>query len=413
MPPFDHLRTTADCDRELVSFPPLSSDELDLLQRVEDQLLAIDEALATDLSQQEQHLPARASKSAKEAHTAKIESIRRKYEAQCSRLLRANPTVPDLKTCDAARLAIQECKLQLVSGVPLQGWHPLPNVGEEDTADREDVLDTVPEWGSMFKAAGRQRLASDQSAFNSHANRVINHNIAAARRLQWSSTGRRTPKHGRSWPCREVIRLAKDGDPHKTSLVACLASLSSEQRAYLGAALTGQTQSANRSGSKRPFAAMLAPGGGSQEGPEDITCLICNQRGHCFRNCPQLQAMPRDQQQAAINRARARLRAGARAGPAPPQQLEMVSDAVAAEATAAVVAQASALVVAAMIPEPLHLAPGRPWFGQAGSKLVTEAWLRYGVDTPASRNIWTSGHLDLAVFLSHPPTLSNFGFLAW
>ncbi|EFJ47268.1 hypothetical protein VOLCADRAFT_92357 [Volvox carteri f. nagariensis] len=79
------------------------------------------------------------------------------------------------------------------------------------------------------------------------------------------------------------------------------------------------------------------------------------------------------------------------AGPAPLQQLEMVSDAVAAEAAAAAVAQASALVAAAMIPEPLHPAPGRPWFGQAGSKLVTEAWLRYGVDTPASRNVavWT------------------------
>ncbi|EFJ39182.1 hypothetical protein VOLCADRAFT_101275, partial [Volvox carteri f. nagariensis] len=45
---------------------------------------------------------------------------------------------------------------------------------------------------------------------------------------------------------------------------------------------------------------------------------------------------------------------------------------------------------AAIIPEPLPPAPGRPWFGHAGSKLITEAWLRYGVDTPASRNtaVW-------------------------
>ncbi|EFJ50212.1 hypothetical protein VOLCADRAFT_89108 [Volvox carteri f. nagariensis] len=134
MSPFDHLRTTADCDRELVSFPPLSSDDLYILQRVEDQLLAIDEALATDLGQQEQHLPVRASKSAKDAHTAKLESIRRKHESQRSRLLRANPSVTDLKTHDAARLAIQERKLQLVFGIPLQGWHPLPSVGEDDAA---------------------------------------------------------------------------------------------------------------------------------------------------------------------------------------------------------------------------------------------------------------------------------------
>ncbi|EFJ47813.1 hypothetical protein VOLCADRAFT_91802 [Volvox carteri f. nagariensis] len=114
-------------------------------------------------------------------------------------------------------------------------------------------------------------------------------------------------------PYKEVIRLAREGDPHKTSLVACLASLSSEQRAYLGAALTGQTKSASRSGCKRSFAATLAPGGGPpREGPEDVTCLICNQRGHRFQNCPQLQAIPRDQQQAAVDRARARLRAGAR-----------------------------------------------------------------------------------------------------
>ncbi|EFJ39497.1 hypothetical protein VOLCADRAFT_108619 [Volvox carteri f. nagariensis] len=31
---------------------------------------------------------------------------------------------------------------------------------------------------------------------------------------------------------------------------------------------------------------------------------------------------------------------------------------------------------AAIIPEPLPPAPGRPWFGHAGSKLITEAWLR-------------------------------------
>ncbi|EFJ48919.1 hypothetical protein VOLCADRAFT_90227 [Volvox carteri f. nagariensis] len=274
MSPFDHLRTTADCDRELVSFPPLSSDELDILQRVEDQLLAIDEALATDLGQQEQHLPARASKSAKDTHTAKLKSIRCKHESQRSRLLRANPSVTNLKTRDTARLVIQERKLQLVSGVPLQ-WHPLPSVGEDDAGelpaldnagpgcsgglgqhgrtqgaveggaqgahilagsdletivdnggynqlaqtiignletqpahattgsllaaglttapgllgpfsdmlslmvDRGVVLDTVPEWGLIFKEAGGQRLASDQSAFNSHANHVINHNIAA------------------------------------------------------------------------------------------------------------------------------------------------------------------------------------------------------------------------------------------
>ncbi|EFJ52627.1 hypothetical protein VOLCADRAFT_85797 [Volvox carteri f. nagariensis] len=450
--------------------------------------------LATDLGQQEQHLPARASKSAKEAHTAKIESTRRKYEAQRSRLLRANPSFTDLKTRDAARLAIQERKLQLVSGVPPQGWHPLPNVVEEDAgelpaldnagpggsggpgqhgraqgtaeggaqgarvpagsdletlvdnggynqlartiignietqpahgvaptqaaatawpaprppaavrpeapqqagivvarhasppphlsntplqralgqattggllaadltaapgllgpfsdmlslaADREDVLDAVPVWGSMFKAAGGQRLASDQSAFNSHANRAVNHNIAAAQAAAAEFDGTQDPEaraqlavqvaqHYKTaseaqqtqkqlndmsqlLPYKEVIRLARDGDPRKTSLVACLASLSSEQRAYLGAALTGQTQSASRPSSKRPFAATLPPEGGPQEGPEDITCLICNQRGHRFRNCPQLQAMPRDQQQAAVDKARARLRAGARGAPA-------------------------------------------------------------------------------------------------
>ncbi|EFJ47025.1 hypothetical protein VOLCADRAFT_92577 [Volvox carteri f. nagariensis] len=383
MPPFDHLRTITDCDRELVAFPPLSSDEIDLLQRVEDQLLAIDEALAADLGQQEEHLPARASKSAKEAHTAKIESTRRKYEAQRSRILRANPSFTDLKTRDAARLAIQERKLQLVSGVPPQGWHPLPNVVEEDAA-------AAAEFDGTQDPEARAQLA-----------------VQVAQHYKIASEAQQTQKQlndmSQLLPYKEVIRLARDGDPRKTSLVACLASLSSEQRAYLGAALTGQTQSASRPSSKRPFAATLPPEGGPQEGPEDITCLICNQRGHRFRNCPQLQAMPRDQQQAAerpgpggipIKAAGAQQQADVaaqRAGPAPPQQLELVSDAVAAEAAAAVVAQASALVAAAMIPEPLHPAPGRPWFGQAGSKLVTEAWLRYGVNTPASRNaaVWT------------------------
>ncbi|EFJ43830.1 hypothetical protein VOLCADRAFT_96004 [Volvox carteri f. nagariensis] len=247
MSPFDHLRTTADCNQELVSFPPLSSDELNILQRVEDQLLAIDEVLATDLGQQEQHLPARASKSAKDTHTAKLDSIRCKHESQFKTPYSVPDSVTDLKTHDTAWLAIQEHKLQLISGVPLQGWHPLPSMGEDDAAavhpeaphqagaiivrhvlpplhpfntplqcllapattgslsaagltaapgllgpfsdmlglaadaaDGEDILDTVQEWGLMFKAAGGQHLASDQSAFNSHANRVINHNIAAA-----------------------------------------------------------------------------------------------------------------------------------------------------------------------------------------------------------------------------------------
>ncbi|EFJ50282.1 hypothetical protein VOLCADRAFT_88718 [Volvox carteri f. nagariensis] len=466
---------------ELVSFPPLSLDELDILQRVEDQLLSINEALATDLGQQEQHLPARASKSAKDAHTAKIESIRCKYEAQCSRLLRANPSVTDLKTHDAAWLTIQERKLQLISGVPLQGWHPLPNVGKDDgelpvldnagpggsgglgqhgrvqgaveggaqgacvpagsdletivdnggynqlawtiignlerslgqattsgllaadltaapgllgpfgdmlslAADQEDVLDTVPEWGSIFKAAGGQHLVSNQSAFNSHANHVINHNIAPAQAAAVEFNGTQDPEarvqlavqvaqHYKTaskaqqtqkqlndmsqlLPYKEVIRLARDGDPCKTSLVTCLASLSSEQRAYLGVVLTGQPQSASRSGSKWPFAAMLAPGGGPKRAPRT-----------------------------------------SRAGLTPPQQLEMVSDTVAAEAAAAVVAQASALVAAAMIPEPLPPAPGRPWFGQAGSKLVTEAWLRWGYT-------FLQGIYDALGTLQYPPPSS-------
>ncbi|EFJ50493.1 hypothetical protein VOLCADRAFT_88900 [Volvox carteri f. nagariensis] len=319
MPPFDHLRTTADCDRELVSFPPLSSDELDILQWVEDQLLAIDEGLVTDLSQQEQHLPTRASKSAKEAHTAKIKSIRRNSRSRSvnfssSPVCRFKAGTPSQMWARRTQRSLGQATTGSLLAADLTAAPGLLGPFSDMlglAADREDVLDAVPEWGSMFKAAGGQRLASDQSAFNSHANRVINHNIAAAQAAAMEFDGTQDPEaqvqlavqvvqHYKTaseaqqtqkqlndmsqlLPYREVIRLAKDGDPCKTSLVACLASLSSEQRAYLGAVLTGQTQSANWSGSMRPFAATLAPGGGFQESPEDITCLICNQQGHCFR----------------------------------------------------------------------------------------------------------------------------------
>ncbi|EFJ46922.1 hypothetical protein VOLCADRAFT_121049 [Volvox carteri f. nagariensis] len=93
------------------------------------------------------------------------------------------------------------------------------------------------------------------------ANRTAKASKQVAQHYKTASEAQQTQKQlndmSQLLPYKEVIRLAREGDPHKTSLVACLASLSSEQRAYLGAALTGQTKSASRRGAHRDICPLL------------------------------------------------------------------------------------------------------------------------------------------------------------